>query len=126
MYPKTTISAHALPPRRSGLGYLWQTTLTIQTRFLTEYTNCLLSHLAKNQALVAEQMKRISSRGEQVASLMAHAAIRSLAIATHARHEEHDRRVFPLNLPRDRRSEVREDRRASPFRTGTARVISLR
>lgn len=126
MYEKNRHPAAASPADGSGLPGLWLATMEIQARLFSEYTDCLLSQLSKNQELVAEQMKKFSSRTEQVASLMAHAAVRSLAIATQARQEESDRRVFPLPLPKDRRSLAREDRRTSPFRNGTASVINLR
>ncbi len=108
---------------RAGQGNLFRTSLQIQARLLSEYSDCMLSQIAKNQALIAEQMKKMSARTEHVTSLMAHATVRAIAIAAQARREECDRRVFPLPLPRDRRSGVREDRRISPF--GNGKVIAM-
>lgn len=118
MDKKINHSRHSSPNKRAGQGNILRTSLEIQARLFREYSDCMLSQIAKNQALISEQIKKMSSRTEHVTSLMAHAAVRAVAIAAQARRVDHDRRVFPLPLPRDRRSGVREDRRTSSFGNG--------
>jgi hypothetical protein len=120
---KTDHLPRSSPNKRTRQGNLWHTSLEIQARLFREYSDCMLSQIAKNQALIAEQMEKMSARTEHVTSLMAHAAVRAVAIAAQARREDRDRRVLTLPLPQDRRSGAREDRRISPF--GNGKVIAM-
>jgi hypothetical protein len=92
-------------------GNLWRSTLENQARFVSEYTNDVLAQMARNRLLVANQLKQMSAHSERMVSLMAHTACRTLAIATHARRKNCDRRIFSLPLPDERRFENQTDRR---------------
>jgi len=98
------------PVRLNGL---WRSTLENQARFVSECTDCLLYQMSRNRLLISNQMKRMSASTEHLTAVISHAAVRSLAIATNARHIDRDRRVFSLPLPRpaERRFHVVPDRR---------------
>lgn len=95
------------------LGGLWRTTLENQARFVNECTDCLLYQMSRNRILMSVHLRRMSATTEHVASLLSHATVRALAIATNPRHLDRDRRVFSLPLPRpaERRLHVVRDRR---------------
>lgn len=92
---------------------LWHATMTNQARFATEYTTSMLGILARQRVVLNGQMEKLSRDTEQVASELAHTAVRAVAIATQARRNGQDRRVFPLPLPGERRQPSRTDRRLS-------------
>lgn len=90
---------------------LWRLTLENQARCVEKYTAALLGVMALNRRLLFGQMARLSEHGEHVATQLAHTAVRAVAIATQARREKRDRRIFPLPLPAERRAGPRADRR---------------
>ena len=96
---------------QNGSGDLWRSTLENQALFVSEYTNVVLAQIARNRLLMANQTKQIAAISERILCLMAHTLCRALAIATHARRKNCDRRVFPLPLPSERRYETQTDRR---------------
>lgn len=90
---------------------LWQASLENQARFVNEYTRELLDALAQGRQSMTGHMEILHQRTEHVASQLAHSTVRAMAIATQARREKRDRRVFPLPLPGERRTGEDEDRR---------------
>lgn len=96
------------PVRLNGL---WRSTLENQARFVSECTDCLLYQMSRNRLLMSAQMQKMSATTEHVTSLVSHAAVRALAIATNARHINRDRRVFSLPRPAERRLHAVPDRR---------------
>jgi hypothetical protein len=104
---------------RGALAGWWRSVMENNARLITESTDCLLVQLSQNQQLVSEQLHRISATTERVASLMSHAAIRAVAIATKARNKESDRRVFTLPLPTERRLNAMMDRRKADLANNT-------
>lgn len=95
----------------STLGRLWCSAMENQARFVSEFTDCMLFQMSRNRSLMSDQMKKMSATTEHVTLLVSHATVRSLAIATNARHINRDRRVFSLPLPNERRLHVVTDRR---------------
>lgn len=93
---------------------LWRSTLENQARFVSECTDCLLYQMSRNRLLMRTQMQKMSATTEHVTSLVSHAAVRTLAIATNARHINRDRRVFSLPRPAERRLHAVPDRRLLP------------
>jgi hypothetical protein len=101
---------------------LWQETLQNQARFLNESSQAMRDVLAQQRLQMNGRLEKLQRRGEQVATQLAHSTVRAVAIATHARHEKSDRRIFPLPLASDRRGEIQADRRAplaSPVQQAT-------
>jgi hypothetical protein len=90
---------------------LWRHILENQARFVERFTDELLGVMALNRRLLFGQMAKLSVHGEHVATQLAHTAVRAVAIATQARREKRDRRIFPLPLPAERRDGPRADRR---------------
>ncbi len=90
---------------------LWRSNLENQARFISECTNGLLAQLTRNRQLMSNQFKYMSTQIEHITAIMAHAACRTIAIATNARQECGERRVFRLPLPTERRFENQMDRR---------------
>jgi hypothetical protein len=101
------------PTEVCKLGRLWQSTLENQACFISEYTNSVLSQLVRTRQLMTEQVKQVSEYTEHVILTMTNTACRAVAIALHARRDCHDRRVFPLHMPANRRFETECDRRIS-------------
>lgn len=91
---------------------LWQSALENQARFINEYTEALLDVLARNRERVSGEVDKLHIRGQHVATQLAHSTVRAVAIATQARREKRDRRLFPLPLPGERRAARGGDRRA--------------
>lgn len=102
-----------VPADPARLGGLWRSTLEYQARFVSECTDCLLYQMSRNRILMSVHLQRMSATTEHMTSLISHAAVRALAIATNPRHISRDRRVFSLPLPRptERRLHVVRDRR---------------
>jgi len=93
---------------------LWQSALENQARFINEYTDALLDTLAQSRETVNGQVDKLHKRSEHVATQLAHSTVRAVAIATQARREKRDRRLFPLPLPAERRVARGGDRRTPP------------
>lgn len=96
---------------QSKVSDFWHSSLENHIHFLNESTQELLKTLAHARIIMTGHMAKLSKRSEHVASELAHSTVRALAIASHVRREECDRRVFSLPLPGGSRLE--DDRRRS-------------
>lgn len=101
---------------------LWQASLENQARFVNEYTKELLATLAQSRQLMTGHMETLHQRTEHVATQLAHSTVRAVAIATQARREKRDRRVFPLPLPGERRTTGQEGDRRLPLIANQAKL----
>lgn len=90
---------------------LWRATMTNQACFVHEYATEMLELLRQGREVMTGNMEKLSQRTETVAAELANTTVRAVAIATHARREKRDRRVFPLPLPESRRATAEADRR---------------
>lgn len=89
----------------------WHATMNNNAQFATDYTTNLLALMARQRVLLDGHMENFGRGTEHVASELTHAAVRAVAIATRARRNGNDRRVFPLPLPQERRQGFGVDRR---------------
>lgn len=90
---------------------LWQSTLENQACFINEYTAAVLDSLAQSRQAMNAICEKLHCRSELVANQLAHSTVRAVAIATQARREKRDRRVFPLPRVHERRAGYPRDRR---------------
>lgn len=99
------------PDDRSVFTNFWCSVMDNNARMVSGMTDCLLLQLSQNRQLLAEQLQMMSTINERTTSLMSHATVRAVAIATKAREKHNDRRVFTLPLPNERRLQAMIDRR---------------
>lgn len=97
-----------------NLAEFWRSSLASQMYLMHESTREVLAALAQSRTLMSGCADKFSRRAEDVASQLAHTAVRSVAIATQVRREKCDRRVFPLPLPGGARA-VDDRRQQRPF-----------
>ena len=100
-------------PGHYGGNELWRAVMINQAGFVHEYSAEMLELLNQSRELMVGNMEKLSQRTETVAAELAHSTVRAVAIATQARREKRDRRVFPLPLPGSRRITEDPDRRLS-------------
>ena len=98
-------------PAQNKLSELWQHSMEKQLHLLNESTQACLKLLAETRVIMTGQAARLAKQAEHAASHLAHSAVRAVAIASHSRKEQRDRRVFPLPLPNGQRRD--DDRRQS-------------
>lgn len=90
---------------------LWQSTLASQVQFVNEYTQGVLDSAAQIRKLMNGHVEKLHHGSERVLTELAYSGVRAVAIATQARREKPDRRVFSLPLPTERRGADPVDRR---------------